>query len=244
MQISYGVQLDGAGRTTRRDDRNGLPFAGSVVLDTNVPPTLSGQLTKDVVSWTSSLPIALPNSHEGAAGNAVYSYDVEYDLTQTTGYGGIRGNNYVDYGYTRDTAGRVTRIDRGYHYALNFNTTSSTYKYEPNSDRLKQIVNADGTHDLTYDARGLLRQISIPAEGTYVFDYDALGRNSKLTYPDGHTREQLYDNEGRITSRCYRASGLPDRCYTATYDPVGNPRTMTDHITTRPHPDWNPPTAT
>jgi RHS repeat-associated protein len=46
--------------------------------------------------------------------------------------------------------------------------------------------------------------------------------------PDGHTRTQLYDELGRITSRCYGYSLGTTRCYTAQYDAVGNPIRMGD----------------
>src|SRR3984957_19488087 len=39
----------------------------------------------------------------------------------------------------------------------------------------------------------------------------------------------MYDNEGRLVSRCYEyTGGLESRCYTASYDPVGNAVTMAD----------------
>ncbi len=56
-----------------------------------------------------------------------------------------------------------------------------------------------------------------------------MGRSYVLTYPDGHTRTQLYDAEGRLTSRCYAYSNGLTRCYGATYDGVGNPTQLTDH---------------
>jgi YD repeat-containing protein len=62
---------------------------------------------------------------------------------------------------------------------------------------------------------------------TWQFDYDTSGRSFHVTYPDGHVREQLYDSEGRLKSRCYKYSGQ-SFCYTATYDGAGNPLTMTD----------------
>ena len=55
-----------------------------------------------------------------------------------------------------------------------------------------------------------------------------MGRPSSLTYPDGHVRTQIYDDLGRITSRCYEYSGPTERCYTAQYDAVGNPTRMAD----------------
>ncbi len=59
------------------------------------------------------------------------------------------------------------------------------------------------------------------------FASDAAGRSARVTYPDGHIRAQLYDSEGRLASRCYTYGGT-SYCYTATYDPAGNPSTMTD----------------
>jgi RHS repeat-associated protein len=69
---------------------------------------------------------------------------------------------------------------------------------------------------------------TVSGEGTYAYGYDVMGRPSSLTYPDGHTRSQAYDDLGRITSRCYGYSGPTTRCYTASYDAVGNPVTMSD----------------
>ena len=103
------------------------------------------------------------------------------------------------------------------------------------AEDLMTRTDADGEHDYTYDARGLVESIEVrdPTTGTlretWTFGYDALGRNNSVTFPDGHTRVQEYDQEGRMTSRCYDYSGaLPTRCYTASYDPVGNPVTLGD----------------
>jgi RHS repeat-associated protein len=67
-------------------------------------------------------------------------------------------------------------------------------------------------------------------EGTYSYEHDAAGRNRLLVFPDGHQREQAFDAQGRITSRCYRYPGQPafDRCYTSEYDATGNPVRMVD----------------
>jgi RHS repeat-associated protein len=73
----------------------------------------------------------------------------------------------------------------------------------------------------------MLTQV-VSGEGTYAYGYDVMGRPSSLTYPDGHTRTQLYDDLGRITSRCYTYAGAVERCYTAQYDAVGNPTRMVD----------------
>ena len=93
---------------------------------------------------------------------------------------------------------------------------------------MDRVVDDDGTHDL-YDLRGLVQTQTVAGEGTYTYGYDAVGGNTSLTFLDGHTRIQIWDAEGRLTSRCYEYSPPNQtRCYTATYDPAGNPLTLTD----------------
>jgi YD repeat-containing protein len=90
-----------------------------------------------------------------------------------------------------------------------------------------RMVNADGIHDFTYDARGMMETQTVAGEGTYRYGYDEVGRPTSLTYPDGHQRIQRYDDLGRLVSRCYVYAGA-ERCYTATFDAVGNPVRMAD----------------
>lgn len=221
---------------TRREDRSGLPFASDTGLDS--PPSsagLTGKYTQAVLSWEPNLPLSLPLSMEEQSSpsrfdSASLGYSGEYDLTTAQGYSTAAGQ--VTDTYTRDTAGRVTKLDHLYGYdngTVSFTPPSCTYAYEPTSDRLATVVNADGRHDFAYDTRGLVHTMTIANEGTYTFGYDSVGRNQSLTYPDGHQRVQQYDPEGRLTSRCYQyANGSTTRCYTATYDAAGNPLTMTD----------------
>ena len=105
----------------------------------------------------------------------------------------------------------------------------------PTAGRVGRVTNADGVHDFTYDARGLLATQTIAGEGVYAYGYDALGRSTTLTYPDGHVRHQVFDDLGRVTSRCYAYPGDPslNRCYGAQYDAVGNPMRAAP---TRPFP--------
>jgi YD repeat-containing protein len=85
-----------------------------------------------------------------------------------------------------------------------------------------------GTHSFTYDERGLLAT-QTDYDGTFRYSYDALGRNTRLSFPDAHARVQLFDDLGRITSRCYQyADPSLTRCYGAEYDPVGNPLVLID----------------
>ena len=127
-----------------------------------------------------------------------------------------------------DSDGLLTNIAQPYQIPGNFFEPSSSFSYYPDG-KLMQRIDGDGEHDYSYDTRGLLSSIAIPGEGTYSFTYDSLERNETLTYPDGHQRVQMYDNEGRLVSRCYEyTGGLESRCYTASYDPVGNPVSMTE----------------
>jgi RHS repeat-associated protein len=119
----------------------------------------------------------------------------------------------------------VTQIRRNYNGAIAEQFSNYTYRSD---GRLERIVNADGTHDFTYNSRGLVATQTITGEGTYSYGYESMGRNDYLEYPDGHVRRQVYDDLGRITSRCYEYSGPVNRCYTAQYDAVGNPTRMTD----------------
>jgi RHS repeat-associated protein len=151
---------------------------------------------------------------------STFQQDIYFDDSSADGSGDFQDLET----YVRDTAGRVTSLARRFDGGGN---VTSTYTYRPDG-RLSRIVNPDGTHDFTYDSRGLMETQVVSGEGTYTYGYDVMGRPSSLTYPDGHSRTQLYDDLGRMTSRCYEYSGPTTRCYTATYDAVGNPVTMSD----------------
>jgi YD repeat-containing protein len=230
FELSYGHSWDDAGRLTHRDDRAGKPINETAF------PGGTGQYDNQHWGWSLELPHSMLGTYD-AAGTSTFirRWNSEYDVHTVE-----QTQNEVLYLYTRDTAGRVTRLQRRYFGNGIFFGPESTYDYYPNG-YLKQIVNADGTHDLAYDARGLLRTITIPGEGVYTFEYDVAGRNRALTHPDGHQRIQAYDPEGRITSRCYRYPGNLglDRCYGAKYDPSAIPsssripRASTPSSTTR-----------
>jgi RHS repeat-associated protein len=235
QQVSYGVQIDDARRVTTREDRSGLSFAGEPPLGTtNQASGPSGSYVQEIQGWLPDLPLPLLISTEDTTtsssySDASFSYDAQFDVMSAQGYGSTSGQATET--YTRDTAGRLTSVSRLYYdVSGSFSAPASSYTYESTSDRVATVVNADGTHTMAYDARGLLHTMTVAGgEGTYTFGYDTLGRNVSLTYPDGHERAQQYDAEGRMTSRCYQYSnGAKTRCYTATYDAVGNLMTMTD----------------
>ncbi len=159
------------------------------------------------------------NANDSGRGSA-YQQDLYFDDTSADGSG-----NYQDLEtLVRDAAGRVTTLSTRHDEGA---PVTSTYTYRPDG-RVGRLVNPDGTHDFTYDSRGLMATQVVSGDGTYTYGYDVMGHPSSLTYPDGHTRTQVYDDLGRITSRCYGYSGPTTRCYTASYDAVGNPVTMSD----------------
>ena len=121
-------------------------------------------------------------------------------------------------------------MHRVYQGPVVFSGPDQTYSYYPNG-KLQQYSGPDGTKSFVYDGRGLVQTLTVTLAGkteTWTFDYDAMGRSFHVTYPDNHQRVQLYDSEGRLTSRCYNYPSGPSLCYTATYDPAGNPVTMSD----------------
>jgi YD repeat-containing protein len=163
--------------------------------------------------------------------NSNFDYNPEFDQTHNIGFGAPANSNQLDYTYTRDTGGRLTAVHRQFFEASFFTPKDQTFEYLPNG-KLQKETGPDGDKTFNYDARGLLQSLVVVngnLSETYTFDYDTLGRSAHVTYSDGHVREQKYDAEGRITSRCYKYTSPPQTlCYTATYDPGGNPATMTD----------------
>ncbi len=158
--------------------------------------------------------------------------DMDWDST-------VLASGQADTVFTRDVAGRPTVARRNFNVGA-MPRISSGYSYRPDG-RLSEVTNPDGRHEFTYDVRGLLAtqtivQLPDPGappgtlpinEGTYTYGYDAMGRNARLEYPDGHVRLQTYDDVGRLKSRCYEY-GTETRCYSASYDGVGNPVRLVD----------------
>ena len=215
--LGYSNIFDAGGRLTNRADRASTPT------DFSSAPSgpLSGAYLQEHVDYEPRTSSPVVRSIEGPGSE--FEHNAEFDLTAS---GGAGGGNFppVHYVYTRDAGGRVTKITNLFEssFGVAFGPFSS-YVYRPDG-RFAQVKNADGVHDLTYDARGLLATQTIADEGTYSYGYDEVGRNTSITFPDGHVRRQTYDSLGRITSRCYEyAAASLTRCYGADYDPVGNP---------------------
>jgi RHS repeat-associated protein len=208
-------------RLTVRADRAAFAIDSSTVPS----PVANGAFWQQQNSWNiyTARPVLVAAEtlrSDGGNQGSSYGQDIYFDDTLADGSGFEQSRETL----IRDTAGRVTtrtqRHDAG-------GPLTSTYTYRADG-RLGRLVNADGTHDFSYDSRGLMQTQVVSGEGTYTYGYDVMGRPSALTYPDGHTRTQAYDDLGRLTSRCYGYSGPTTRCYTASYDAVGNPVTMSD----------------
>ena len=166
-----------------------------------------------------------------------FGYNNEYDLVGSTGYGqgSCSSDPTVSEGFTRDLASRVTDIHVVFNFGSNCGSpptvpADETHAYYA-SGQVQKYTGPDGTKVYTYDGRGLVQNIAVTlGDGgteSWGFTYDSAGRSLNVTYPDGHVRAQVYDAEGRLSSRCYKY-GSQSFCYTATYDAVGNPLTTSD----------------
>jgi RHS repeat-associated protein len=216
FQLGFTRRFDRNRRLTTRSDRAALAIDSAAVPS----PVGTGAFWFEEKSWSVFTSRPVHKATATVSYDSSYDQDIFFDDTHATGSGYEQSEETL----VRDTAGRVTSLIRSHNAG---GPLTSTYTYRPDG-RLGRLVNPDGTHDFTYDSRGQMATQAVSGEGTYAYGYDVMGRPSSLTYPDGHTRTQVYDDLGRITSRCYGYSGPTTRCYTASYDAVGNPVTMSD----------------
>jgi YD repeat-containing protein len=236
FELGLSRHVDQNRRQTDRFDRVGQPI-DSVA---NIPASASGGFWRQLDSWNVRTALSAPSGTTSLdatgsnADSASYTQNIFFELVQDDGFGQGAGNQEADVAttYARDDGGRVTAMHRRFNGAAGIGFIAdvpSTYTYRPDG-RLGRLVNPDGTHDFTYDSRGLVETQVVSGEGTYSFGYDEMSRNNLLTFPDGHTRRQQFDELGRLTSRCYDYTPLGGavRCYGASYDAVGNPVRMTD----------------
>ncbi len=244
FELSFGFYFDSYQRTVYRRDRTGLaidstqPY-GSGPFRLSSTTSYGLHTAAPVVSLISSSPYQTNYSEESQLGR-----NTNFDLVSALGW--EQKHPYQNQTYNRDVAGRILSID------TSFSAPSLPSPYPSfhesvtwdasNQRRITQLVGGAGTQDITYNARGDVASVQLSfdyidpvtfgvdttTEGTFSYDgYDAMGRNTHLVYPDGHIRRQTWDELGRLTSRCYDyAAGT--RCYTAQYDPAGNPIVLTD----------------
>ncbi|MBS2018036.1 MAG: hypothetical protein JST00_34505, partial [Deltaproteobacteria bacterium] len=229
--LALSRRFDQNRRMTLRADRVGEPFDS--VRGSSVAATGGFWQNDRAYDLRTAAPLLRTDSATTTSGTEAgfATFNDFFEQDGANGYGG-GSDGFAQETMTRDAAGRVTELRRRLRAATGVGTLAadnvlSTYTYRPDG-RLARLGNPDGTHDFTYDSRGLMQTQTVSGEGTYTYGYDEMGRNSFLEYPDGHSRAQTFDDLGRITSRCYAYSLGTTRCYTADYDAVGNPVRMTD----------------
>lgn len=254
--LGYTSYFDDAQRMTYRADRAGQAIDSALVPTSGALGSFSQELISYDGRTSAPLPRIVEAPRSGGFESSQFSRNVEYDLLSAAGFGGGI-ESPATYAYTRDVAGRVvSETHRFSTSSLTADPTapqvtampfSTNYSYRSDG-RVGHIENADGgnvgcnvgpgsasvcgfgpgAHDFTYDARGQLAT-QTDFDGTYQYSYDGVGRNTRLTFPDGHTRVQVFDDLGRITSRCYEYTDPSlNRCYGAQYDSVGNPVRLSD----------------
>ena len=219
--LSFTRLFDRDRRLTTRADRAAFAFDSSSVPS----PVPDGTFWQQRNTWNNltARPVLVGTEtvrSDGASQGSSYGQNIYFDDTVANGSGFEQSSETL----LRDVAGRVTSLIRRHDAG---GPLTSTYTYRADG-RMARIVGPDGTRDFTYDSRGLMETQAVLGEGTYHYGYDVMGRPGSLTYPDGHVRMQVYDDLGRLTSRCYAYSGPTERCYTAQYDAVGNPVRMAD----------------
>ena len=238
FELSFGRAFDVYGRLRRRQDRVGLPAGSGSVFGSTAPSFFDHDLGYNL---NTPLPVLwmYETSTPGGYQDSLFTVNAEFDATNADGLFGALGGTHET--YTRDAAGRVTGISTSFSvYGVGYYTLPSlALTYNPaNQRQVQTLTSGSGTQAFTYDTRGLVATRAVTFErvagvttlGTFSYQHDALGRNTLLTYPDGHTRTQVWDELGRLRSRCYGAypGGGATRCYTADYDEVGNPTLLGD----------------
>jgi RHS repeat-associated protein len=223
FELPYVAGWDLGNRLTTYVERPAQPSSAVETLDgTGNPASISyDQYTSQVTGFSKT-----------GRGFSGFGYNNDYDLTGSNGYGAGNciGDPQTNYTYQRDLGNRVTQVQTSYGLGCFAPLTVQSQRYTYFADgALQSYSGPDGNRTYAYDARGLVHILTDSADKneSWSFTYDTAGRSFDVTYPDGHVREQLYDDEGRLKSRCYKY-GSQSFCYTATYDGAGNPLTTSD----------------
>jgi YD repeat-containing protein len=242
--LSYGNRVDRYQRLTKREDRFGIALDSSQVFQ--VGANEAGPFHDESRTYNRDTTLALfrtssanyPEESRFEPMNVEYNANFDFTLAD----GEFRPNvPRVRYVFGHDTAGRLTSLTPSVLGAPALGEIPPyTVTYLPNG-QVNTTGSSAASQQFTYDARGLVdtmtltfrplapQNTTLQTEGVFEFEYDEVARNTLLVYPDGHRRVQQWDQLGRLTSRCYEYPGVAStRCYTATYDAVGNPITLGD----------------
>ena len=140
-----------------------------------------------------------------------YTYDKLSRIVTTTETDG--GGTPVAWGYAYDLAGRLSTVskdgapDSKYTYDANGNRTDhggvvdaqdrltsgfgAKYKYTQNGE-LAAKTDSAGLTEYTYDGRGALLSVALPASHSVSYGLDALGRRISRTYDGAITQRWVY----------------------------------------------------
>jgi RHS repeat-associated protein len=132
-------------------------------------------------------------------------------------------NANLGYGFTYDTADRLTAVNRS-------DGRNIGYQYDA-ANRRTQMTTHDGrTFIYSYDTAGRLYQITLGAS-TFTFTYDTAGRRTGLAYPNGVSTTYTYNPASYLTGILarYNQQNTTDS-FAYTHDNVGNRATMTDLV--------------
>ncbi len=230
FQLVHVQDYTSRGQVARLRDAQGVPATvGGALSDSPLRDHPQGQFLDlshgyDVEFGTH--PYAVEASRPTGYSVAQLTYDADWNTTHSEWF---NGGGLTD--YTREGGGRLTdtRVYGGFPYVFFADANANSHYAYDKQGYLSEVTNGDGPHGVSYDTRGQVASV-VAAEGTYTHEHDSMGRSKRLVFPDGHERIQLFDVQGRITSRCYVYPGKTglDRCYTATYDVAGNVTRMVD----------------
>ncbi len=236
FRLALWLRHDDANRLVFRNDRTTVPFESTQPGPSQIP-FLEENRTYDTFGSPFSLLKTIETYDKYQSNRYTYASvdrNADFDITNLSNM--LGSTTSEDQSLPRDAGGRLTGSQTHVTSPL-AHPPASSIGYKPNG-QIETISGLAGRQTFTYDARGLVSQRSLTttrANGTTVdvgnfgYHYDKLGRNTRLDYPEGHNRQQVFDALGRLTSRCYAyADGSPQRCYTASYDATGNPKTLTD----------------
>jgi len=102
-----------------------------------------------------------------------------------------------------------------------------SYSYDPVGNRISQKTRK-ATTSYAYDAADELLSESSGKHDLTLYSYDALGNLASTLHPSGILDSRSYDAAGRVTDISGKTKdGKPFYSRSYTYDPVGNPLTLT-----------------
>jgi len=169
---------------------------------------------ENLISAISHLPFGPLKSATLGSVNLTRAYDQRYNLSRISA-------GSLDYRYTRDAAGHVTRID-GVQIPTTDGTTTN-YRYNQDNNQLTEAapkvyshdangnITSDGTNTFIYDALNRLVKVERDGATVAVYAYDSMNRRVRKTVGET-TVQYLYDPSGLLIAET-SADGTVQREY-------------------------------